>query len=278
MSIRHLIRKWRKLRNAIGSYLGSSRPETQLESRKRRQRSRKTAKPAKALPKLPSRDARIRRVAIWRKMRPILRWQRRKPVAHVLAIYLGVPAVVCLATCFWFLLSGSQPPPSAATAPAAPGGPVAIQLGAAAKPALREEDLAPDKVSALQLQAEEAFRKGDFATAEVLYQKLFPQAEHRAFTGFHIFLCLLQQGKSQEAQVFANRATPRTVPKNPVTFYMAAAMAMKSGQPAEAAESISRAHALFPDMSLFYDKALREAGLEPPSTTTTDPGQGGSGG
>jgi tetratricopeptide (TPR) repeat protein len=211
-------------------------------------------------------------------MRPIFRWHRRKPVALVLAIYLGVPAVVCLAACLWFLQSGSQPPSSAATASAAPGGPVAIQLGAPAKPALREEILTPDKVSALQLQAEEAFRAGDFATAEALYQKLLPQAKHKAFTGFHLFLCLLQQGKSQEARLLANQATPRTVPKNPVTFYMAAAMAMKAGQPAQAAESISRAHELFPDRSLFYDKALREAGLEPPSTTTTNSGQSSSGG
>jgi hypothetical protein len=276
MAIRYLISDWRKRRKAIRAYLRSRQPDTQLESGKRRRRSRKTAKPGKALPKLPTRDARIRRVAVWRKMRPILRWHRRKPVALVLAVYLGVPAVVCLAACLWLLQSGSQPPPSPATTP--PGGPVAIQLGAPAKPALREENLAPDKVSALQLQAEEAFRKGDFATAEALYQKLFPQAKHKAFTGFHLFLCLIQQGKFQEAQLLANQATPRTVPKNPVTFYMAAALAMKSGQPAQAAESISRAHELFPNMSVFYDKALREAGLEPSSTTTTDPGHSGSGG
>lgn len=262
MAIRYLISDWRKRRKAIRAYLRGRQPTTQ---RGRHRKRSKKARAARALPKLPSREARIRRVAAWRKFRPVLRWHRRTPVAAILALYFGVAGALSVAVCFLLL----QPGAPARQPPAMPGPasdePVALGLGVPArKTGLLQEALAPDDFSALESQADEAFRKGDFSGAEVLYRKILPHSRRMFLTGFHLFLCLLQQGKFEEAELLASKAPQESVPKNPVRFYVSAAYAIKSGDLTAAAESISRAHALFPEASIFYDKALREAGMSLP--------------
>jgi len=261
MAIRSRISNRRKRRKAVRSHRRRRRQPTTHRGRHQEGRSRK-AKPARALPKLPSREARIRRVAVWKKFRPVTRWHRRTPVAVVLAFYFGVAGALSLAVCFWLLQTGApalQPPAIPVPASDEPG---ALGLGVAAKTGLLQEALAPDDFSALELQAEEALRKGDFSGAEVLYRKILPHSRFMALTGFHLFLCLLQQGKFEEAELLASKVPQDSVSRNPVRFYVSAAYAIKSGHLTAASESISSAHSLFPDISVFYDKALREAGME----------------
>jgi len=266
MASRSRISGRRKRRKAVRRCRRRRRQPTTQCGKHNEGRSRK-ARAARALPKLPSREARIRRVAVWRKFRPVFRWHRRTPVAVVLAFYFGVAGALSLAVCFWLFQTGApalQPPalPVPASASDEPGGALGFAVSER-ETGLLQESLSPDELSALEVQAEEALRRGDFSRAEVLYGKILPHSRFMALTGFHLFLCLLQQGKIEEAELLASKVPQASVSRNPVRFYVSAAYAIKSGQPAAAAESIASAHSLFPEISVFYDTALREAGMEP---------------
>ncbi len=216
------------------------------------------AKPARALPKLSSRAARRGRIATWRLLRPVLRWQRRTPPSKVLACYFGVLGVVSLAAIAVFVWP-SPPPPAQRSAPlSAPSG-VTMQLGVPARKAVR--DPLPDSAAVAQLQdrADAEFHAGNYAAAEKSFRELLPSARFRPLTGFQIFLCLLKQGKSAEASIMANKFPAGPGAKNPSGQYVAAALAITNGRPDDARAAVEAARRQFPTICPLYDRALAAA-------------------
>lgn len=260
MAVRNWITDWRRRRRAIRSYLRSRKYQASVAGDKLSHAEENEARPARALEKLSSREARVRRVAVWRRLRPVIRWHRRTRVAVVIGVYFGTLGLLSLLLSLYFLQAST---PQKENAPAPGGaGPVMLTLGAPARNSLR--DPSPDAIALLQQEAETAFRSGNFAVAETLFRRLLPKARLKALTGFQIYLCLLQQGKSAELEVMGGKFPSEAVAKNPLPFFAKAASALKGGRTAEAVELIAFAHRQFPEISLFYDKALRDAGLPPP--------------
>lgn len=261
MAIRYLFKDWRRRRRAIRSYL-RSRKATAISSGTDNQDA-PPERPARALPKLPTRGERIRRVAVWRKLRPVIRWHRRTPVGIVLGVYFGTLGSLSLLACLFFLLPVQQKKEALPPAPS-DNGSVTLALGVSPRNALGQPASVPEAIAILQQQADDAFRNGNFASAENLYRQILPKARLKALTGFHIFLCLLQQGKSAELKLMMDKIPPASTAKNPLGFYARAALDLKAGRPEEAAAPLAAARSQFPEISLFYDQALREAGLPPP--------------
>jgi len=261
MAIRYLFTDWRRRRRAIRSYLRSRKAPAIPSGNENRDEL--PERPARALPKLPTRGERIRRITVWRKLRPLIRWHRRAPVGVVLGVYFGTLGLVSLLACLFFLLPFPQSKETLPPAPAGNGS-VTLALGVSPRNALNQPASVPEATAILQQQADEAFRSGNFASAEKLYRQIFPKARLKALTGFHIFLCLLQQGKSAELKMMMEKIPSASIAKNPLCFYARAAVDLKAGRPEEAVAPLAAARSQFPEISLFYDEALREAGLPPP--------------
>jgi len=204
----------------------------------------------------------MRRIAVWRRLRPVTRWHRRTRIGVVIGVYFGTLGALSLLLCLYFL-QGATPQRGNVPTPGT-SGPVSLSLGASARIPLQEPSLKPGDVAALQQEAESAFRRGDFPTAEKLFLRILPKARLKALTGFYIYLCLLQEGKAAELELLAGKIPSAALANNPFPFYSKAASALKAGHPAEAVEQIASARRQFPEISLYYDKALREAGLPVP--------------
>lgn len=263
MALRNWITDWRRRRRAVRSYLRSRKYKSGVAGENNAAPEECASRPARALEKLPTRGARVRRIAVWRRLRPVIRWHRRARVGVVLGVYFGSLGLLSLLLSTYFLLP--SPPPKEDVPLAEGTGLVAMTLEATARNALRDQPPGPDDIATLQQEAETAFRSGDYATAEKLFRRLLPKVRLKALAGFHIYLCLLQQGKSAELEVLSGKIPSKAVAKNPLPLYAKAASALKAGRPAEAGEQIASARRQFPDISPFYDKALREAGLPPPA-------------
>jgi len=200
---------------------------------------------------------------VWRKLRPVIRWHRRTPVGVVLGGYFGTLGSLSLLACLFFLFPFPLKKEALPPAPAGNGS-VTIALGVSPRNALSQPASVPETIALLQQEADDAFRGGNFASAENLYRQILPKARLKALTGFHIFLCMLQQGKSAELKLMMEKIPPSSIAKNPLGFYARAALDLKAGRPEEAAAPLAAARSQFPEISLFYDEALREAGLPPP--------------
>lgn len=265
----NLLRDWRKRRKAIKAF-HLSRKQVAVASAEvdgaRAQGEGTTpdaqAKPARALPKLSSRAARRGRIATWRLLRPVLRWQRRTPPSKVLACYFGALGVVSLAAIAVFVWP-SPPPPAQRSAPlSAPSG-VTMQLGVPARKAVRDPLPDPAAVAQFQDRADAEFHAGNYAAAEKSFRELLPSARFRPLTGFQIFLCLLKQGKSAEASIMANKFPAGPGAKNPSGQYVAAALAITDGRPGDARAAVDAARRQFPTICPLYDRALAAAALAP---------------
>ncbi|MEI6073016.1 MAG: hypothetical protein WCS31_14580 [Verrucomicrobiae bacterium] len=220
------------------------------------------ALPARALPKLASPRARKRRIAAWRVFRPVLRWQRRSPKA-VFATYFGVLGALSLFVTACFLIPSLEKKPAAPTAPAAPAV-VSMKLGVPAVKALQPPArTAPANARGRQALAEKYFQDGNYAAAEQQFREILPTTEFRALTGFQIFLCMLKQGKTAEAEFLAGRFPTGTLAKNPSGLYARAAKALVQGRTEDARADIESARRQYPLISPLYDKALAAAGLAP---------------
>ena len=221
------------------------------------------ALPARALPKLASPRARKRRIAAWRVFRPVLRWQRRSPKA-VFATYFGVLGALSLFVTACFLIPSWEKKPVAPAAPAAPAV-VSMKLGVPAVKALQPPArTAPKNPRGRQALAEKYLRDGNYAAAEQQFREILPTAEFRALTGFQIFLCMLKQGKTAEAEFLAGRFPTGTLAKNPSGLYARAATALVQGRTEDARADIESARRQHPLISPLYDKALAAAGLTLP--------------
>ena len=261
MAVRHWITEWRRRRKAVRAYMRSRKahhavrhPETGAEHGARARRS------ARALPKLPSRGERVRRIAFWRAFQPVIRWHRRMPPFVVVAVYFCTLGAISLAACFWLLSAPAEKERAVPRSVQGDSG-VTLALGVPAHKALHDRAPRADEVASLEKLADEKFRARDFAGAEILYRQFMPQARLKALAGFHIYLCLLQQGKSAELKIIEDKISFSSMPKNPFTYYSCAAVALKEGRSQDAKALIDSARAQFPDMSVFYDNALWESGL-----------------
>lgn len=248
----------RKDRASLLGEISQRRKETTGLEESNRERS-----PARALPKLPSRRARQARIVRWKIMRPVFRWQRRSSPLVVLGTYFGIVAFFSIPATVYFLVPEKPADNGTPHSPhsAAPSDP--MQLAMMGNKAVRQSHVEPADIEQLQNEADREFRAGNFAVAEGLFQKLLPNPRFRALTGFHIFLCLLMQGKNAEAEVMLAKFPPENqIAKNPSGFYARAALAIKQGRPDDARRNIDSAHAQFPVLSPLYDQALQSLSPE----------------
>jgi len=221
------------------------------------------ARPARALPKLASPRARKLRIAAWRIFRPVFRWQRRSSPKAVLATYFGVLGALSLFVTASFLLSswGKKP---AAPAPHPVPAVVSMKLGVPAGKALQPPTRsAPANARGRQALAEKFLRDGNYAAAEQQFREILPTTKFRPLTGFQIYLCLLKQGKTAEAEVMAGKFPTGTLANNPSGLYARAATALVQGRTEDARADIESARRQHPLLSPLYDKALADAGLAP---------------
>jgi len=254
------LRDWakrRKIHLILGRHRGLPSESTQGDGDAKDAVSR----PARALPKLSSPRARRRRIARWRTFRPVLRWQRRASLATVLVTYFGILGVLSLSVTAFFLV----PARHEVVVPKTPVPIiVSMQLGTRPRKTLQQPPaVVPRDLARLQDQAEKDFRSGNYAAAESGFRELLPVARFRALTGFQIFLCLLKQGKTAEAEFMGERFPTGTSAKNPSGIYVSAATAFLQGRTEDGRSAIESAHRQFPLICPLYDKALADAGLAP---------------
>ncbi|MEI6073389.1 MAG: hypothetical protein WCS31_16495 [Verrucomicrobiae bacterium] len=251
----HFLRDSRKRRRSVRAYQNSrptmeqiARPETWEDA------GPATGRAARALPKLDFLWARRLRAAAWRVFRPALRWQRRSSATVVLGTYFGILGILSLSAMAFFLMpSRHAPRANTAPLPAAALAPKAIQ-----KPAPSADDLAR-----LQEQAENELRAGDYAAAEQHFRELLPNTRFRALAGFQIFLCLLKQKKTAEAEGMLRLFPTNIIARNPSGMYARAATALMQGRTEDAQAEILSARRLHPFISPLYDKALSDAAIAP---------------
>jgi len=215
---------------------------------------------ARALPKLAAPLARRARIAAWRVFRPLTRWQRRSSPLIILAAYFGILGVLSLSATTYFLLPSRQEAPAAV----APTDIVAMRLGAPSRSkGFQETPKETADAARLQSQAEEELQAGSYAAAEQHFRELLPTAHFRALTGFQVFLCLLKQGKTAEAELMAGRFPSGVSARNPSGLYVRAATAVTQGRREDARSAIASARRQYPLISPLYDKALTDTGLAP---------------
>ena len=221
----------------------------------------RASSPARALPKLAFLWARRVRIAAWRGIRPILRWQRRSSPVTILATYFGLLSVLSLLASAYFLIPARHVdhPPKAEAPPHL----ISMQLGVPARKALQQPQEDPVSLTRLQKQAEEEFLAGNYAAAEQIFRELLPTARFRALTGFQIYLCLLKQNKSAEAELMAGRFPTGPMARNPSGIYVRAAAALLQGRTEDARAAIESARKQYPQICPLYDKALSDAALAP---------------
>jgi len=246
-----------KPRHPVGGDLKNYRPDTREEEESAGHEP--AARPARALPKLAAPLARRARIAGWRTFRPLTRWQRRSSPLIVLAAYFGILGVLSLSATAYFLMPSRQKAPAAV----APTDLVAMRLGPPDRKAIQEPPKEPADAARLQRQAEAELRSGNYAAAEQHFRELLPTAHFRALTGFQIFLCLLKQGKTAEAELMAGRFPSGVSARNPSGLYVRAATALTQGRAEDARSVIGSARRQYPLISPLYDKALADAGIAP---------------
>jgi thioredoxin-like negative regulator of GroEL len=115
----------------------------------------------------------------------------------------------------------------------------------------------------MQNQAEEEFRAGNYAAAEQHFRKLLPTARFRALTGFQVFLCLIKQGKIEEAKQMAKKFPYGPAAKNPSGIYASAALALLEGRSDDTRQAIETARRQYPLITPLYDAALVDAKIAP---------------
>lgn len=261
-------RDWRRRRRVVRSYL-RSRPKRADQPAQGGAGNEPAAgvpapakheRPARALPKLSAPMARRARIAAWRVARPVFHWHHRSPPGLVLGVYFGVLLLVSVTASACLLVSSNGKPP----APAAAGKPAEVGLGLANSPAkILSVRVTPEISARLQGEADNAFRAGRFADAEARYRESLPAARFPALTGFHVFLCLLKQGKVAEAKALAGKFPEPSSIRNPSGAFVHAAIALAESRPDDARLDIDSARRRFPMISPFYEKALSDAALAP---------------
>jgi hypothetical protein len=141
-----------------------------------------------------------------------------------------------------------------------------MSLSMSAREALKKPTPDTSEIKRIQSEAEEAFRAKDFAKAETQLREILPFIRLRALGGFQIYVCLVLQGKSAEAEVMAAKFPETAVSRNPAPLYIRAVKAIENGNPEEARMEIESARKAFPEISPLYDQVLRDAGIMPGET------------
>ncbi len=204
-----------------------------------------------------SQQYRKARIAARRLLRKGSRWQHRSSPARVLATYFAIFGALSIAITAYFLLSAPKrnlPVKAAESLEKIP-----MQLGATVHKPLLEHVSEPPGTAQMQSQAEEEFRAGNYAAAELIFRKLVPTARFRALTGFQVFLCLIKQGKIEEAKQMATKFPYGPTAKNPSGIYASAAFALLEGRSADARQSLETARGQYPLISPLYDTILTDA-------------------
>jgi len=154
-----------------------------------------------------------------------------------------------------------------------PSGPITMRLGKSVpKPLQEPRRKEPVDVERLQSQADEEFRTGNYASAEQHFRALLPSTRLRALTGFQIYLCLLKQKKTAEAELLAGKFPTGPAARNPSGLYVRAAIARMEGRMEDSRSAIESARSQYPFICPLYDKALADASL---STETLAPVKSG---
>jgi len=138
-----------------------------------------------------------------------------------------------------------------------------MQLGKVPDKALEYPLPSATDSARMESEAEAEFQAGNFAAAERNFRKILPTTHFRALVGFQIFLCLLKQGKTAEAELLARNFPTSAAAKNPSGSYALAAIALSQGRSDDALQLVENARRRFPLTSPLYDKALSEASLKP---------------
>lgn len=261
----NLLHDWSRRRRSIRAFELSRSSRKQITQARTHPGEKKNAVEnkgtARALPKLSIPQARQARIIAWRMFRPILRWHHRASIGTVLATYFGILSVASVSATVYFLIpTRTRQPVQKSDVPAADG---AVLFNGSVHKFLSDSHTTPADSARLQSQAEEEFRSGNYAAAEIHFRESLPTARFRALTGFQIFLCLLKQGKTAEAETMAGKFPTGSNAKNPSGIYVQAAFALMQSRPEDAHRDIESARRQFSFISPFYEKALNDAALTP---------------
>ncbi len=229
-------KKWRRNRKAF---------RTILEGRRRR-----------------AREAKVRKSERGEKQKTPARKRGKPQPWHLVFIFFGLLILLSLGVAAAFFRPPPTPP-KVDPVPVDPAPPVAMNLSMTARDALKKPTPDTLEVKRIQSEAEEAFRAKDFARAEEQLREILPFIRLRALGGFQIYVCLVLQGKSAEADVMAAKFPESAVSRNPAPLYIRAVKAIRNGNPENARTEIESARKAFPEISPLYDQVLRDAGIMP---------------
>jgi tetratricopeptide (TPR) repeat protein len=137
-----------------------------------------------------------------------------------------------------------------------------LEMPAVRRPALESPGDDEALLGAKRQMAGAEFAAKNYSAAESIYREILPRTFRKPLETYHIFACLLLEGRRTEAENLLSRIPSPPNDNSPAWYYASATRLFVEGKPDQAREWIAKARAEYPKLCPYYDPTLRQLGFE----------------